>query len=315
MAGAPLHRISGEVSRDAAARWEADTVQLPLPRRARREALELRAVARVIADALGDPRPFDPWRLDARDPATVRALLPLFERIATDYLRARVEGLEHVTRGPALYVGNHSGGIMGPDLFCTLSALWGTLGAEAPLYALAHDFAMRRLLPLGRVLSRVGALRAHPESARRALRAGGSVLVYPGGDLDAYRAFWKRDRIVFGDRAGFVRVAQEAGVPIVPIVAQGAHRSALIVHEGEWLASALGLRRWSRIERFPIALSLPWIVGAGPWVPYLPLPFQVRVRVLPAVFVLPGADARSVQAEIVTQMQSELSSLALSASA
>jgi 1-acyl-sn-glycerol-3-phosphate acyltransferase len=284
--------------------------------RARREAeapLELRAVARVIADALGDPRPFDPWRLDARDPATVRALLPLFEAIATRYLRARIEGLENLTRRPALYVGNHSGGIMGPDLFCTLSALWRTLGAEAPLYALAHDFAMRRVTPLGRVLQRVGALRAHPESARRALRAGGSVLVYPGGDLDAYRAFWKRDRIVFGSRAGFVRVAQELGVPILPIVAQGAHRSALIVHEGEWLAGVLGLRRWSRIERFPLALSLPWIVGAGPWVPYLPLPFQVRVRVLPAVGVLRGADPRVVQAQIVSQMQSALSDLALRA--
>lgn len=272
--------------------------------------IDLRAIASALIDPLGDPRPFDPWRLDGRDPGAIRALLPLFERIAEGYLRVEVEGLEHLPRGRALYVGNHSGGIMGPDLFCTLAMLWRARGPDAPLYAMAHDLAMRRVTPLGRVLQRLGAMRAHPESARRALRAGGSVLVYPGGDLDAYRAFWKRDRIVFGARSGFVRVARDADVPIVPIVAQGAHRSALIVHEGEWLARALGLRRWSRIERFPIALSLPWIVGAGPWVPYLPLPFKIRIRVLPPMSILRGADCDAMRDRVVERMQAALDALA-----
>jgi len=281
------------------------SLERPLP-----EPIVPRAIASVLTEALSDPRPFDPWRLDARDPDAVRAMLPLFERIRERYLRAEVEGLEHLGHRPALYVGNHNGGIMGPDLFCTLSLLWRALGPEAPLYAMAHDFAMRRITPLGRVLQRLGGLRAHPESARRVFRSGGSVLAYPGGDLDAYRAFWKRDRIVFGARSGFVRAARDAGVPIVPIVAQGAHRSALIVHEGEWLAGALGLRRWSRIERFPLALSLPWVVGAGPWVPYLPLPFKVRIRVLRPVAVLRGASPDAVSARIVERMQSALDELA-----
>ncbi|HJL15908.1 MAG TPA: 1-acyl-sn-glycerol-3-phosphate acyltransferase [Sandaracinaceae bacterium LLY-WYZ-13_1] len=268
-----------------------------------------RAVA-ALARAAADRGAFDPTRLDARDPDTVRALLPLFERIAHGYLRLRVEGEVPAPSGPVLYVANHNGGIMGPDLFCTLATLWRRLGPEAPLYAMAHDLAMRRVIPLGRVLQRVGGMRAHPDNARRAFALGGKVLVYPGGDLDAYRPFWKRDRVVFGPRAGFARIARDAGVPIVPIVAHGAHRSALIFHEGRWLARALGLTRWARIQRFPLALSLPWILGAGPWVPYLPLPFPIRLRFLPPIRVAPDDDPRAARDRVVERMQAALDAMA-----
>lgn len=253
--------------------------------------------------------PFDPCSLEARDPETIAELLPIFSAYARWYARLDVSGLEHVCER-ALYVGNHSGGIFGPDLMCTLSTLWSELG-DAPLWAMAHDFAMRRLTPLGRIISKLGALRAHPENAERALAAG-SVLVYPGGDLDAYRPFWHRHRVVFGSRAGFVKIAQRAGVPIVPIVAEGAHRSAVILHEGEWLARALGLRSFSRIERFPIALALPWGVAAGPWVPYLPLPFRVRLRLLPPIEVGAEDDPLEVREHVVARMQRTLSELASS---
>lgn len=280
------------------------------PRREAPLELSLARIASILAEAIGDPRPFDPYRLDARDPDTVRALLPLFERVAAAYLRAEIEGEAHIRPGPALYVANHNGGIMGPDLFSTMSLLWRRLGPDAPLYAMAHDLAMRRIIPLGRVLQRIGGMRAHRENALRALRAGAAVLVYPGGDLDAYRPFSARDRIVFGPRAGFVRVARDAGVPIVPIVTQGAHRSAIIVHEGEWLARALGLRAFARIERCPVALALPWGLAVGPWVPYLPLPFPLRVRVLPPIRVGRDDSVEMTRRRVVRAMQRTLDELA-----
>jgi 1-acyl-sn-glycerol-3-phosphate acyltransferase len=97
---------------------------------------------------------------------------------------------------------------------------------ENPLYALAHDFAMHHFWPLGRVLQKVGAIAACRANAERVLSSGGQVLVYPGGDLDAYRHFDRRNEVVLLPRTGFVKVAQSLGAPIVPIVAQGAHRSA-----------------------------------------------------------------------------------------
>ena len=68
-------------------------------------------------------------------------------------------------------------------------------GPAAPLYALAHDFAMRHIKPLGALLRRFGALRAAPGNALHALRSGAQVLVYPGGDIDAYRHARRRDEV------------------------------------------------------------------------------------------------------------------------
>lgn len=252
---------------------------------------------------------FDPDALDRRDPALVRRLLPVVEWLSTRYLGLEADGMEHLPEGPALLVANHNGGIMGPDLACTMAVLWRALGPEAPLHALAHDFAMRQLTPLGRLLQRIGAIRATRANARRALAAGAKVLVYPGGDLDAYRSFRRRDEIVILPRTGFVEVAREAGVPIVPIVAWGAHRSAVIVREGRRIAAGLRMRGWARLERFPIALALPWGVALGPWVPYLPLPFPIRLRILPPRAVGAGEEAAAVAADVQARMQAALDDL------
>jgi 1-acyl-sn-glycerol-3-phosphate acyltransferase len=253
---------------------------------------------------------FDPDRLDARDPALLRALLPTVQRFNSVYLRLWRDGLEHVPRGPALFVSNHNGGIFGPDVLCTMATLLELRGVDAPVYGLAHDFAMRQFLPLGRLAQRLGALRACPENAYRVFEAGGQALVYPGGDLEAYRHSRLRDRIVLGERVGFVRVAQRAGVPIVPIVAQGAHRSAYVFDEGAWIASMLGLAQRARITRFPLALALPWGLTLGPWLPYFPLPFRVRLRVLAPIHVSAQEDPRTVQAGLCAQMQTALDQLA-----
>jgi 1-acyl-sn-glycerol-3-phosphate acyltransferase len=253
---------------------------------------------------------FDPDRLDLRDAARVAALLPLVERLNTHYLRLRHQGFDQLPRGPVLYVGNHNGGIAGPDICCTLGSLWRARGPEAPLYALAHDFPMRQLPAFGAAIQPFGALRATPENALRALASGAQVLVYPGGDVDAYRHTRHRDKLCWGSRDGFVRVAQAAGVPIVPIVAHGAHRSAYIFSEGVAIARALRMRRWARVERFPLALALPWGMALGPWLPYLPLPFSIQLRVLPPIAAAPDADPESLREHVRAQMQRALDQLA-----
>lgn len=253
---------------------------------------------------------FDADRLDARDPRVVSTVLPLVRAVNEHYLRLRRDGLGHIPREPAVFVSNHNGGIFGPDLLCTLGTLWEVLGPGAPLYALAHDFAMRQLQPLGRVLQAFGAMRACPGNASRVLRAGGQVLVYPGGDLEAYRHSRFRDRIVLGERTGFVRVAQQAGVPIIPIVAHGAHRSAYIFSDGAAIARLLRLHDWGRLDRFPLALAVPWGLAFGPWIPYLPLPFRIRLRILPPVHVGLDEDPSTVREDVRMQMQCALDALA-----
>lgn len=254
-----------------------------------------------------DHAPAEP--LDQRDPALIRALLPIARRLNRTYLRLRVDGLEHIPAGPALFAANHSGGIAGPDLVCTMGTLLDQLGPDAPVYALAHDAAMKSQGPFARFLRRLGCLRACPENARAVLARGGKLLVYPGGDLDAYRHFRDRHRVLLGTRSGFVRVAQESGAPIVPVVAHGAHQSAYIFDDGAWIARRFQLQKRWRVSRFPLALALPYGLAVGPYLPYFPLPFRIRLRFLPAMHVATDADVNEVRACVQSRMQGALDAL------
>lgn len=273
----------------------------------KRAVLALLEAIREAARARG---PVDTDRLDARDPELIARVLPLMRSANRHYLRLRREGFESLPEGPVLYVGNHSGGIAGPDLCCTLGTLWEKRGPEAPFYALAHDFAMRQLKPFGAFVQRFGAIRASPDNARRALESGAQVLVYPGGEIDANRHSRRRDEVILGKRTGFVRVAQAARVPIVPIVAHGAHRSAYVFSEGETIVRLLALKRWARVERFPLAFALPWGLAFGPWLPYLPLPFPIQLRVLPPIEAPPGEAPEAIRDHVQAAMQSALTDMA-----
>ena len=253
---------------------------------------------------------FDGDALDRRDAQLIEHVLPPLAWLQRNYFRLDAEGREHVPAGPALFVANHNGGILGPDLFCTLPLLWQWQTPQNPLYALAHDFPMRQFTPLGRLLQKVGAIRASRANAARVLASGGQLLVYPGGDLDAYRTFSRRHEVVILPRSGFVEVARAAGVPIVPIVVRGAHESAVILTEGEWIARRLRLARWGRLNRFPIALALPWGVALGPWLPYLPLPLRLRLRVLPPMHVDHAERPLDAATRVQQAMQRALDALA-----
>ena len=250
--------------------------------------------------------------LRTRSTPVVAGLLPYARSLCKHYFRLRVEGAEHIPAGPALYVANHNNGLAGPDILCTLATLWDARGPDAPLYALAHDFAMRHFAPFGDVLARFGALRATQANGHQALAAGAQVLVYPGGDLEAYRSFRRRNEIVLGPRTGFVRLAQHAGVPIVPVVAHGAHRSAIVLSEGARVAERIGLKRWARLERFPLAIALPWGITVGPWLPWLPLPFPIGLRFLPPVRFAPSHDAAAAREVVRASMQHALDDMARS---
>jgi 1-acyl-sn-glycerol-3-phosphate acyltransferase len=217
---------------------------------------------------------------DRRDPSFIRAHLDALSFFFEHYHRVEVSGLEEVPPGRVLIVGNHNGGIMSPDMFALMAAWFRTFGVDAPAYGLMHDLPFR-VPVVGDALARFGAVHAHPDNARRLLERDAKVLVYPGGDLDAFRPWSRRHEIVFGARRGFIRIALSTGAPIVPVVAAGAHEGCFVVSDGRTLARALGLKRL-RVEAIPIAFGLPWGFFVGP-APYLPVPLRIRIRVLPPI--------------------------------
>jgi 1-acyl-sn-glycerol-3-phosphate acyltransferase len=250
--------------------------------------------------------------LDERDPDYIRENLPGSWLLASFYFRADVRGLHNIpANGPVLLVGNHSGGNLTPDTIVFTLAFTTYFGVERRFYQLAHNLVLA--MPMLSFLRKYGTVAAGHESARKALRTGAAVLVYPGGDYEVHRPSWEAGRVDFGGRKGFIRLALEEGVPIVPIVSAGGQETALFLSRGEWLAKLLRLDKLLRLKVLPISLSLPWILNVGDMLGHVPLPAKIQVRALPPIDLREqfggDPDVDEVYAHLTRTMQAELDAL------
>ena len=218
---------------------------------------------------------------EGRDPDLIRENLPFNWLLATLYFRAKVDGIENIPpKGPALVVGNHSGGNYIPDSFILGMAFATFFGAERPWYALTHSAAMAFPV-IGPVLKAFGSIPATRDNADEALRRGACVLVYPGGDIETYRPWRERNVVKFAGRMGFIRTALKNRVPLVPVANVGSHETGIFLSDGQWLCKLLGLDSRFRIKATPIQVGLPWGLWATDFLPRLLLPAKIEIRVLP----------------------------------
>ncbi|HYB29997.1 MAG TPA: lysophospholipid acyltransferase family protein [Solirubrobacteraceae bacterium] len=250
--------------------------------------------------------------LDERDPDYIREQLPLFWLFSSLWFRGEVRGLGNVPdEGPVLLVGNHSGGNMIPDTMVFTVAFSTYFGVERPFYQLAHNLVLS--LPGLSWLRKFGTVAASPENASKALSSGAALLVYPGGDYEAHRPSWQSSRVDFGGRKGFLRLALEQDVPIVPVVAIGGQETALFLSRGERLARLLALDRVLRLKVLPVSISLPWIVNLGDF-GHIPLPAKITIETLPAIDLRaefgPDPDVDEVYDHLIRLMQDALDALA-----
>ena len=251
--------------------------------------------------------------LDERDPDYIRESLPRLWLLASLYFRAEVRGLGNVPEeGPVLLVGNHSGCNLTPDTGVFTLAFSTYFGVERPFYQLAHNLVLS--MPGLSFLRKYGTVAASHENARKALQAGAAVLVYPGGDYEVHRPSWEGDRVDFGGRKGFLRLALDAGVPIVPVVSIGGQETSLFLSRGERLAKGLRLDKLFRLKVLPISIALPWVINVGDMAGHLPLPAKITVEALPPIDLRRefGADPDldEVYDHLVRQMQETLDALA-----
>src|SRR3989440_2434800 len=220
--------------------------------------------------------------LDERDPDYIRESLPRLWLLASIYFRGEVRGLGNIPdSGPVLLVGNHSGGNLTPDTGVFTLAFSAYFGVERAFYQLAHNLVLS--MPGLSFLRKFGTVAASPENAEKALEDGAALLVYPGGDYEVHRPIWERHRVDFNRRKGFIRLALEQKVPIVPVVSIGGQETAIFLSRGETLARVLMLDRLFRVKVLPISLGLPWIVNVGDFLGHVPLPAKIVVQVLPPV--------------------------------
>ncbi|MDY0004334.1 MAG: lysophospholipid acyltransferase family protein [Polyangia bacterium] len=234
---------------------------------------------------------YDIDSLGNMDHARIARLHRIFHGFIERYFRFEVRGLCRIPEGPGLYVGNHSGGLLTSDSFLFGSAVYRERGPEELPYGLGHEFAIS-LPVVHQVIVPLGAVRASHENARRIFAAGKKALVYPGGDFDDMRPFKDRNRVVFGGRQGYMRLALSHGVPIIPVVSCGSHESLLVLWDGQRLARLIGADRWMRSKVWPVSICLPWGVWVGPPLLYIPFPTWILQEVLqPIVFERTGPQA------------------------
>jgi 1-acyl-sn-glycerol-3-phosphate acyltransferase len=251
--------------------------------------------------------------LDERDPDYIRETMAGAWLLASLYFRADVRGLEKIpAEGPVLLVGNHSGGNVTPDTTVFTLAFVAYFGAERRFYQLAHNLVLS--MPWLGFLRKYGTVAASPDNAQLALEKGAALLVYPGGDYEVHRPSWETAKVDFDGRKGWIRLALENDVPIVPVVSLGGQETALFVSRGERLSKLLRLDKMFRLKVLPISIAPPWGLNIGDMMGHLPLPAKIRVRVLDPVHLREefgeDPDLDAVYDHVLSRMQASLDHMA-----
>ena len=254
----------------------------------------------------------EPSELTKWDPGLTERVMGITRPFLKRYFRSEVRGLENMPPGGALLVSNHSGGMLPMDVPILSADFYHQHGYERPLYTLSHDMLM--MGPTGDFFKKIGYISANHENADEALRSGGLVVVFPGGDYDVYRPTLSENKIDFGGRTGYIKAALNAGVPIVPTVGIGGQETQLYLTRGTWLAKRLGpIARLARAKIVPISFGFPF--GLSVVVPpNFPLPAKIVMEVLPPIDIVAefgeDPDIDEVDAHVRHVMQRALDELA-----
>jgi 1-acyl-sn-glycerol-3-phosphate acyltransferase len=232
----------------------------------------------------------DEFGLDPVSSARARSLL---EWLSRSWWRVDVAGTAEIPRDePVLFVANHSG-LLPYDGLMIAHVVERETGRR-PRFLVA-DWLVT--LPFAQPwLARVGGVRACRENAHRLLRLGHSVIAFPEGVKGAAKVFADRYRLQRFGRGGVIRVAIEAGVPIVPVSVVGAEEAHPILFKLHTAARSVGL------PFLPVTPTFPWLGPAG----LLPLPSKWRLRFAPPIATdTLGAEAAADEV-LVSRMTEEL---------
>ena len=230
------------------------------------------------------------WSLEERNPQVIEQLLPFYGWFYQNYFRVETDGWENIPQSEkVLLIGSHNGGLAAPDMLMMAYDWFRHFGTERLIYALMDPKAWQFLPGLARLATQVGAIQSHPHLAIAALRRNASLLIYPGGIQDLFRPFSLRNTIYFCGHRGFIKLALQEEVPIVPLISYGAHSTLFILADIYPQLQKLHQQGWPWLwgidpKTFPIYFGLPWGLAIGP-LPNIPLPIKLYTRVCrPIIF-------------------------------
>ncbi len=204
------------------------------------------------------------------DPVIAEMAWHVLNGLYYDYFRVEVDGIEHVPMdGGAVLVANHGGAALPYDgAMLSLSVM---NEASIPRRVRVIGTEIFNMLPfVSHLYRKVGAAYAARDDARELLRRGHLLGVFPEGEHGFMKPVWEAYRVGRLGRGGFADLAEEAGVPIVPVAIVGSEEVHPAVMVSKRLAQLVRLIfPEQRVEEIAVALNP------------IPLPIRWRIRFLP----------------------------------
>lgn len=204
-----------------------------------------------------NPRGFDPYGISQ---AHVAEMFSLFAFLYRHYFRVQTHGVENIpTRGRAMIIGNHSGGIA-IDGAMVITSTFLELDPPRLAQGMAEKFINR--VPFASLYSmRTGQFTGLPETAERLLNEERLLMVFPEGARGTAKLYWQRHSLVdFG--TGFMRLAMKTRTPIIPAGILGGGEAVPTI----WNSATLG-----RLVGVPYVPFTPYLLA-------LPLPARMEIR-------------------------------------
>eukprot|EP00931_Biecheleriopsis_adriatica_P101332 TRINITY_DN76496_c0_g1_i1.p1 TRINITY_DN76496_c0_g1~~TRINITY_DN76496_c0_g1_i1.p1 ORF type:complete len:319 (+),score=52.72 TRINITY_DN76496_c0_g1_i1:55-1011(+) len=193
-----------------------------------------------------------------------------------------IEDRESLAKLKQCIIAIHPHGVLSLDHMLTFCGYSEELDALLPVQhrsALAAGVLFK--IPFLRELNLMGGgVNAGRSTAAACLRSGLSLSVVPGGEREQLLACaGPVEQLVLHKRNGFVKLALNHGVPIVPVYcfgeAQMFYQSRFLFHVRSWVQRKLGVAlvmpygRWS-LPGVPLPVRLTYQVGRPVEMPHLP---------------------------------------------
>ena len=213
-----------------------------------------------------------------RDEGFIKWALNIIDRFRikfADHLTKNIEKSFLVTgtlneKGPILYT-CHPHGLYGFSWYIHFSACLTKWPGQRPKLAV-HSSLFR--IPFVRELMYLNnCIQATEKEILETLEKGESVALVLGGIEELHKTSGERIQLVLKKRNGFLRIAEKAGVPLVPLVTVGENELFPFL-ESEWLKGTQDfLYSW-----FHIAIPVPTWKSFKEWISIVDRPLQKSLK-------------------------------------
>ncbi len=217
----------------------------------------------------------DPWGASYE---TLKSIIPYTKLLYEKYFKVEATGFENLPEGPAVFIANHGGQIPVDGLVIVHSML-----LKAPKARLLRGMVERWVptLPfIGATMAKLGQIVGDQRNCLHLLQHKQSVLVFPEGVIGSGKPIHKKYQLQKFP-SGFLRLALEAKVPIVPVAVIGSEESYPALFNFKPLAKILG------VPYFPITPTFPFLGPLG----LIPLPTKIKVSFAKPIYIEKAHDA------------------------